>query len=69
MPGRPKREPRTRVTFFLPAGNTEEFEAVLDVIEYLKTKRKSTLPITGFTHTHCSLLEWLLVVKGAEIVD
>lgn len=49
-------EERTRITLFLALGSRSEevaaaFHAVSDVIGYLQTQLKATVPITGFTHS------------------
>ncbi len=43
------REPKVRVTFFLPNNNQDEEDAVSAVVRYLKRQQTAAVPITGFT--------------------
>ncbi len=49
-------ELRTRVTFFLPSDTSRERSAVEEFIDYLKGKKRSATPVTGFTHSPLDVL-------------
>lgn len=44
-------EARTRVTFFLPVGTSDQILAAMEVQRYLKSLTGTGLPVTGFTHS------------------
>lgn len=45
------RETRTRVTFFLPANNPQEQDAVKSTIDYLESQRTTGVRVSGFTRS------------------